>query len=217
MGLFQACVLNYHKTLSAWWGLSLSDRMPVGMMTLVYDLNPEDFDIDSPVLRRKLNRDAVMYLTELGGQIRQEFDALGKPAELSIDIGHTLQLVQTSKRPDVTLTKGEGGETLKVIEIPKDSARSHPFRQTELVEEVNRKLDGRVVINQYDIQCVTKLYNVRRNSDFFYQGSVKGSPSQYSPMFADWLSKQFEKDAQFFEKVREQARQSRASGADTVR
>jgi predicted nucleotidyltransferase len=32
MTLFQACVLNYHKRLVEWFGISLSDRATVGMM-----------------------------------------------------------------------------------------------------------------------------------------------------------------------------------------
>ena len=36
--LSQACVINYHKHLNEWFGESLSDRFPVGMMSLVYDL-----------------------------------------------------------------------------------------------------------------------------------------------------------------------------------
>lgn len=34
IGLFQACVLNYHKHLISWFGISLSDRVPEGMMTI---------------------------------------------------------------------------------------------------------------------------------------------------------------------------------------
>ena len=32
--LFQAGVINYHKKLNEWFGISLSDRVSVGMMTL---------------------------------------------------------------------------------------------------------------------------------------------------------------------------------------
>ncbi len=41
LALFQACVLNYHRRLGEWWGISLSNRVPVGMMTIIYDLSPD--------------------------------------------------------------------------------------------------------------------------------------------------------------------------------
>ena len=52
--LFQACVINYHKKLGEWFEISLSDRVTVGMMTIVYDLSPGSFDLRSPAVRSAL-------------------------------------------------------------------------------------------------------------------------------------------------------------------
>lgn len=94
MALFQACVLNYHKRLNEWWGISLSDYVPVGMMTIVYDLSPEQLDFSNSILRRQLGSDTVKYLAEFQAQVQQEFEELGKPTEFSIDIDYKLALVK---------------------------------------------------------------------------------------------------------------------------
>ena len=61
MGLFQACVLNYNTHLHQWFGTSLSDRVSIGMMTLVYDFDPADNDLTGTRMRRQLGRDTAEY------------------------------------------------------------------------------------------------------------------------------------------------------------
>lgn len=116
LALFQACVLNYHKRLTGWFGISLSERVSVGMMTIVYDFSPEQFDLKNPILRRQLGRDAAQYLAQFQAEIRQEFEELGKPAEFSIDIGYKLELVPKIGEADIVLTKNETGSTTSIVE-----------------------------------------------------------------------------------------------------
>jgi len=84
--LFQASVINYHNRLNEWFEVSLSDRVPVGMMSLVYDLRPEQCDLTNKRLRRELGRDTAKFLSDYCSQIKQEFDVLQRPAQFSIGI-----------------------------------------------------------------------------------------------------------------------------------
>ncbi len=95
--LFQACVINYHKKLTEWFDISLSDRVSVGMMTIVYDHSPETFDPASASLRRRLGKDVTEYLASFQTKIRQEFEDLKKSSEYSIGIEYKLVL---TKKPD---------------------------------------------------------------------------------------------------------------------
>ena len=94
----------------------------------------------------------------------------------------------------------------RIIEVPKDPSRSHPFRQKEVVDQVKAAIAG-IQINPYDIQCVNKTYGVKQRSEYFYQGRVKGSPAQYSQTLVDWLVQQCRKDAEFFQKARRAAKE----------
>ena len=49
----------------------------------------------------------------------------------------------------------------------------------------------------------TRVFGVKKRSDFFYQGSVSGNPGQYSNKFIEWLIQQFNNDNDFFLKVRQ--------------
>lgn len=201
ISLFQASVVNYHNRLTTWFGVSLTERVPGGMMSLVYDMSPEQSDMTDKRLRRKLGADAATFLARYCAEVKHEFDELEKPAQFSIGIDYRLVLTKKSDEADITLSSGAGGELTHVVEVPKDPSRSHPFRQKEVIEKTNEMLSG-LEINQYDIKCVNKIYSIKTQYRYFYQGSIKGSPAQYSQEFVDWLVKQHNRDEEFFAKAR---------------
>lgn len=65
--LLQSCVLNYHKCLVEWFGISLSDRVPVGMMTIVFEIAPLTSDIT--LLRKSLGAEEIKFLAKFQAEI----------------------------------------------------------------------------------------------------------------------------------------------------
>jgi hypothetical protein len=214
MLLFQACVLNYHKRLVEWFGISLSERVPAGMMALVYDFSPEQVDFSSNVLRRQFGRETAEYLSRFRAEIAREFAELGSPAEFSIGIDYRLALVKKAGDADIQLTSGASSSVMGIVEVAKNPCKTHPYREKELIQDVNARLKGQSQINQHDVRCVVKVYRVKDRSEHFYQGTVPGSPGQYSRVFADWLLGQWKKDGQFFSKARQRARAATTSLKD---
>jgi len=203
LGLFQACVINYHRRLNEWFGFSLADRVHVGgMMSIVYDLNPSDGDVAGKRLRRELGREAAEFLLRYCAQIKNEFDQLQRPAQFSIGIEYRLALTKKPGEADIVLSQStSGGSAVQVVEVPKDPSKSHPCRQKEVLDELKRELTN-VTLNQHDIQSVIKAHDIRKRPEYFYKGIVKGSPVQYSPAFVAWLLQQYRRDQQFFIKAR---------------
>ena len=74
-----------------------------------------------------------------------------------------------------------------------------PFRQKEVVAEVNRRV-GNDVVNAYTILAVRQVFGIDTDSRYRY-ASRFGSP-QYSRAFVDWLVAEYEKDSRFFERAR---------------
>lgn len=203
--LFQACVINYHRRLNEWFGISLSDRVHVGMMSIVYDLEPQG-DMTEKRLRRELGRDAAEFLTCYCARIKNEFDQLKRPLQFSVGIEYRLALTKSLNDADIVLSQGPAaGASVQIVEIPKDSSKSHPNRQKEVIQKVKAAVPG-LTINQHDIQCVNKAYGVKKRPEYFYQGKVKGSPVQYSQAYVDWLIQQYQRDGQFFAKARAKAK-----------
>jgi len=50
------------------------------------------------------------------------------------------------------------------------------------------------------------VYGIKKRPEFYYKGTVKGSPAQYSPAFIAWLLNEYEKDNDFFKKARQKAK-----------
>jgi hypothetical protein len=199
--LFQASVINYHKKLNEWFGISLSDRVTVGMMTIVYDLSPGSFDLG-------LGKDVAAYLAQMQKKIQAEFSTLERSPEFSIGVEYKLVLTKKPGDADIVLSTGDKGTAATVVQVAKDPGVSHPHRQKELLAALTAALAGAATANTYDIQCVNKAYGVKKRTDWFYQGKVVGSPSQYSQAFVDWLVERVKQDSDFFVKAREALKKS---------
>jgi hypothetical protein len=208
--LFQACVINYHRKLNEWFGISLSERVSVGMMAIVYDLSSDSFDLGNTALKRRLGKDVATYLADFQERIKAEFAELARSPEYSIGVEYKLVLTKKPGEADIVLSVGDTGKTSTIIQVAKDPSVSHPFRQKELVASVNSSLSGQVSINQFDVQCVNRTNAVKKRAEWFYQGKVAGSPAQYSEAFRDWLLERFKLDPLFFEKSRMAAKRKKS-------
>jgi hypothetical protein len=80
---------------------------------------------------------------------------------------------------------------------------THPNRQKEVLDKVNSALSGSTQINQWDIQCVRRVYEVDTNEEYCHKGKFDPS-ARYSEDFVEWLITQFRMDAGFFDKCREE-------------
>ena len=201
--LFQACVINYHKKLNEWFDLSLSDRVSLGMMTIVYDLSPGHFDLGSSAVKRRLGKDVAAYLHRIQKKIQSEYEGLGNASEFSIGVEYKLALTKKPGEADIVFNNGTGGKSSTFVQIAKDPSSSHPFRQKELLVALKDALNGLAAATAYDIQCVNNKYAVKNRAEWFYKGKVVGSPSQYSQAFIDWIVERVKQNSDFFAKARE--------------
>jgi len=85
---------------------------------------------------------------------------------------------------------------------------THPYRQKELVVEVNKRLNG-TKINGFDVQCIRRSLGSQQARPEFFHESKFGS-KQYSAAFADFIVNGCESDPDFLSKAREAVKQPRA-------
>ncbi len=204
MGLFQAGILNYTAKLREWFGLDIASRVPVGMMSLVFDPDPLTQSIDSPLVKRKMTPDVIKFLKSYVSSIDTEFKSLFPTKSFYIPIAFKLALVRNPNKADIVLSTGQGGERAIVFEVPKNPDQTHPHRTKDVVEQVNTRLSGKTRINNHSIYCVRKVHGVENRNEFFYKS--KFASPQYSGAFIDWLIEQFERDNGFFQKAHEKAK-----------
>lgn len=92
--------------------------------------------------------------------------------------------------------------------VPIDS--THPYRQKEVVREVNARLGGRRTINAHDILSIRRVHQVQKDISMCYTQNF-ASP-RYSGAFVDWIVRQFEADPQFFDKAKIEYERLRGAG-----
>lgn len=167
---------------------------------------PDSFDVNSAALQRRLGKDVAKYLADVQDGIQKAFEELGKSPEYSIGVEYKLVLTKKPGEADIVLNVADTGKAGTIIQVAKDPSVSHPYRQKELVAAVNKHLDGKAAINQFDVQCITKAHSAKKRADWFYQGKVVGSPAQYSEAVKNWIVERFGQDAEFFLKSRATAK-----------
>lgn len=211
MSLFQACVINYHRKLVEWFDVSLSQRVPVGMMTLVYDLDPRTFDMSRAKMGHLMGADTASFLMKFQAELRDEYSSLGQVPEYSVTIDYNLFLEKKPFQADISLTSGTNGALTEVIAVSKEPHQSHPYFQCEIVSKFNT-LVGAEVINRHDLVCVVKRYRVDHRPEFYYKNPKQGSP-QYSQAYLSWLHTQYRENQRFFIDARIWYKSARVRGA----
>jgi hypothetical protein len=81
-----------------------------------------------------------------------------------------------------------------------DLDQTHPFRQTELLKELNKRLGGKVNVTGHQVQCIRRAHGIDQNPTYSHQ--PKFATRQYSAAFLDWMVDQYNRDAEFFTKAR---------------
>lgn len=82
---------------------------------------------------------------------------------------------------------------------PQDVDRLYPWRQKDLLRELNRRL-GRRLLNSYDIQAVRRQHRLDEHPDFVF--NLPGAGRRYSPATAEWIMMQHAGDPEFFQRAR---------------
>jgi len=201
--MFQASVINWHKKLNSWFGVSLSDRIPVGMMAIVYDVKPQDIDFSSAKLKRELGKQSFEFLARYCASIKREYVELQSNSEFSIGIKYNLVLTSKPDDADITLSAGADADFISgLFDRPRDAANTHPLLQKDVQIKVNNELSLETKINQHDLRCVIIAHGIKKRSEFHYKSSLKWSQNQYSESFVHWIVTKYRQDGQFFQKAR---------------
>ncbi len=94
----------------------------------------------------------------------------------------------------IRITDNPGAPEYQLI----DPDKTHPWRQKELLDELNRPLPTK--INPYDLLAVRRLHGIDEDPAFVHK--PRFGSTQYSPNFAKWLLEQHSNNPRFFEKCR---------------
>jgi hypothetical protein len=83
-----------------------------------------------------------------------------------------------------------------------DPDLSHPYRQKEVIAEVNKRLDGARAVNAFDVLSVRRVHDITEETRPEFVHVPKFGSPQYSDAFVDWLVEQDVRDPEFFERAK---------------
>jgi hypothetical protein len=122
------------------------------------------------------------------------------------DITRVISAPEGSEIVAIERSEDERGE--RVIRITTDEHAplyraidfdvTHPYRQKELIAELNRRLPEAKAINSYDFQAIKHTYEI--DPDFVHL--PRFGTSQYSEAFAEWLVDRIEHEPEFLAAAR---------------
>lgn len=87
------------------------------------------------------------------------------------------------------------------VEVLKDTGKTHPYLQSEVVDKLQKSL-GKKIVNRYDVQSIIKVFDIKSKPEFFYQSSFRTALGQYSEGFINWIILQFTNNPDFFIETR---------------
>src|SRR2546423_2359055 len=79
-----------------------------------------------------------------------------------------------------------------------DPDQSHPYRQKEVIREVNARL-GEDAVNAFDVLSVRRVHAISEETRPEFVHVPKFGSPQYSDAFVDWLVAERQRDPRFFE------------------
>jgi len=78
-----------------------------------------------------------------------------------------------------------------------DPDQSHPYRQKEVIREVNKRL-GETTVNAFDVLSVRRVHQITEETRPEFVHVPKFGSPQYSDAFVDWLTAEHEREPAFF-------------------
>lgn len=141
-------------------------------------------------IRRAIKRQIDMVRREWLQGVRKVI--LAPPgAQVTVLPSDVVQSTSLSATP-IRITDDPGAPGYRIV----NPDETHPYRQKELLQVVNRRLPRGIKINTFDLLSVRRVHHIQDREDFVYE-SRYGSP-QYSDGFANWLVASYSEDNDFF-------------------
>jgi hypothetical protein len=185
-------------------------------MLLIMSLHPGEWEAgEIAVLKEHLTKDDFSFIARFCSEIDTEHALLNRPREFMIEIGYAVSLTKREDEGDIRLTAGPGGETTRIVEVPKNPDRTHPHRQKDVVDAFNKSDPVAISINRHDIQCVRRVHQIDKRPELCYRSKFSGS--QFSDAFVAWLADQVTRDPAFFATARKRYAEMLKAGKMTAK
>jgi len=196
--VFQSGVLNYLKYLEKWFGITLSEKLKPGFISLVSDKEALE---DISVLKKRFNKEDLKSIS-LWMEKFKELEKLGNKA--TIPITYSVALTGNPKKADIVLSKGKEGVPAVILEKYRDIDQTHPYRRKDAMVQILRRLKRKIEFTTYDFDAYCFVNGIKKSSKNNYYWKPKYYPGQYSQKLIDEIVASLNSKPGLREKLRKQ-------------
>ena len=185
--LFQASIINYLKYTEKYEIQSDIDFKGLGLLSLVTNIS--DSNIQSiKVDYGDMTAEAVEHFLTDFNDVEESLHSL----DFSIPVSYHYVLTDKESDGDIKVQLTKSGPIARIIEVPKDPERTHPYRSIDLIDQVNVYLNsiGLSQISKNDLYAIIYAEKVRNEkSNRYYYRMDNPITHRYSADFCDLIKK----------------------------
>ena len=210
--VIQAAILNYQSLVAEWFRHDITHDIPIGMMTILHDYEASYWDYDDQAVRTRIGDELAGLLSRLGSTIAQaDFDD-SNPYHFAIPLDYKLRWTDATASGITVVPSADNSSRASNTAVTIDHGKTHPYRQTDVLTQINSEFGvNSGPVNQYDLQAVNSVYDIRSNRKMHYRSQVANSPRTYSQEYVDWLVQSAKDDPEFFSNACEKYQAKRAA------
>lgn len=195
-GLLQAGVLNYVKALDEWFDRSILEKCTPALLSLVADLA----NIEPAKLKKKYGKTLVSFIDRESDRIDETESQLSS-TQYRIPVEYKLVLTKSPDNADISLFSGDGATRGVIVEVAKDLQRTHPYRQTEAIEEVKERVEENIKFNSYSFQAFLFKDRIKGQAQY-HHFITKPETHRYSEKLVELIVRKVEQDPEYIDRAR---------------
>ena len=196
--VFQSGVLNYLEYIEKWFGMSLSEKLKPGFISLVSDERALE---DVSVLKKRFNKEDRQSIRSWVEKFK-ELQKLGHKA--TIPITYSVAIVRSLKKADIVLSKGRKGLQAIIIDKYRDIDKTHPYRRKDAMNKILKRLKRGIEYTTYDFEAYCFANGIKKSSKNEYYWKLKYYPGQYSQRLIDEIVASLNSNPRLREKLKKQ-------------
>ena len=218
--LFQSGIMNYIQEFEHFSRHKFLSSSHSGLLSLVGDLK----DPDNAILRSRYGSQVGREISHIINNLTIESSKYDD-VRFAIPINVRLVFAKNNEEGDIILSQANDGmEGLRnaiVVEKPVDRERTHPYRQKEMIPEINRRLNERYgksdlehalisrnkneqpCVNEYDFQAIIHKLKWKNSNNRHHHMSRNPEYHYYSEDAVEEIVKKIMSDVSFISRCRD--------------
>lgn len=177
--IFQASILNYIELYRQIFNKIPLPEIGLGLLSLVAD----EKSLQHPTILSNYGKETANEIEIFLKKFKTNENSLNSN-QFAIPVDYKLVLTKKESEGDIKITLVKEAQEAIIINQPRNLDETHPYRQKDIVRELNKKVQLVTPLNQYSFQALVSKHKIK--GDLRFHNYVKLSNTHsYSQKLID--------------------------------